>query len=1303
MPDEPLDRPEAEARLDERPVSRRQSEDSSAGPDGDTVSPLSARGRGRCHSGGRRQKSSPRKRPVSCAFPSSSSPSSSPSLSSFPSSLVSASGAEASPHPLSPEPRRVRRSKQVGTSPSPLALENDAKSQLISPGERAGDAAAHEGGRRWPKRQKPSSSSAFAPLASGGPTALAAGKGRRSRSGRGAEPHGEEAGEGGGDTGGSAKDGETEETPADRARREKKVSRAPASASSARRRPASTPVCSSPGSFFEERELLDRTYHPRACDAPWYHARWPSGAPLPPCFSSSEKAKEAWEVFFAQWLSATFACRPGCEERGRSAGDGGLGPFAASESPFSDSGFLPLAARAGEHQDLAKERSRLECGECMREGAIRGRRLTPDAARVGATPSDIRSLFNCLLYGHPEGLFEQRGAGFGYARRKRRRTEDRAAEGGEGRWVSSVTCEPSWPAEVQKKLEGEHETKEDAEVDEGAQENADPQSLTPCRLFFSPAPPPPPAPRRRQPESLAVRNQRLYGARDGAELLQAYRHLAAAAEAGRTREAREDAPVDSSLRSSETNATGEPEGRQRSREERKRERSQEGPQKTAAEHQALAASLEAPQGKAEGRRDRGRNSSAAGEEPGGQEGKRETKQRLGDKGSSDSRRRWDMALQVLSKLKMGHSCEAIFLGLGDLSFVSRKKLFFRRHFDFRWTSKKKLAHAAGAVSGTPETSAGQPSAESLASGSTDGKGPGETPSGPLGSTGPQQNASAGVADATLKKSSGLEKQGRRGKGRKEEEKRAASSLPPAKRPKRAPGGGRGGEATESALWNVLADPDDSQSLFLTSWPSLSPHREDRDACVSGDSQISVERRGERADQAAEERDVGTAGDCGGMATQIGRQATAGPCSLPPRPYRPLCLLSLLQRSRAVRRARFLRYLLEQMEPSSPSLLHQLLLKGQLRVKCDHDSDRRVEFDRHVSWLLSRLPGDPQVLRYAWWGRGGSPGLQRGLQISQRRGDLALQWIAFPPLNSPPSLYPTSTGNAGLARSLSWGCAPTPAQTADRRVGLQTRDELRDSLGDASAVGAAVAAAAAGALNGSAPGARWGGGLLPGSTVDPRIRSASGALGDREGTETGKGGTGSGTSGAAALGSATAVGPFATGLQGGGAVLGASQRQLLSLFRRVCPADILYRGLATGSVSLSWPTATELQVLRLPELLLDQQVMRLGDAFVWSFEGWVSNLVAVAPFLCVYTPHRRTQIGIKKRLGVRQLPNALLTKGSPPPADFDEANHGAIGSRLPSTASSLSPPPAFPDAGGSSSARDHGAGPGRKRERKGREK
>lgn len=64
-------------------------------------------------------------------------------------------------------------------------------------------------------------------------------------------------------------------------------------------------------------------------------------------------------------------------------------------------------------------------------------------------------------------------------------------------------------------------------------------------------------------------------------------------------------------------------------------------------------------------------------------------------------------------------------------------------------------------------------------------------------------------------------------------------------------------------------------------------------------------------------------------------------------------------------------------------------------------------------------------------------------------------------------------------------------------------------------------------------------------------------------------------------------------------------------------------------------------------------MRLGDAFVWSYEGWVSNLVAMAPFLSVYTPHRRMQIGMKKRLGVRQLPNALLTKDPPPPVQFSD--------------------------------------------------
>lgn len=110
------------------------------------------------------------------------------------------------------------------------------------------------------------------------------------------------------------------------------------------------------------------------------------------------------------------------------------------------------------------------------------------------------------------------------------------------------------------------------------------------------------------------------------------------------------------------------------------------------------------------------------------------------------------------------------------------------------------------------------------------------------------------------------------------------------------------------------------------------------------------------------------------------------------------------------------------------------------------------------------------------------------------------------------------------------------------------------------------------------------------------------------------------------------------------------------------------------------------------LAFSVQVMRLGDAFVWSYEGWVSNLVAMAPYLSVYTPNRRMQIGIKKRLGVRQLPNALLTKDAPPPVQFSDEGVSKVFSsssssffgQLLSLSMSDSPSPvplSFPHSGG----------------------
>ncbi|KEP67195.1 UNVERIFIED_CONTAM: hypothetical protein HHA_234990 [Hammondia hammondi] len=1107
---------------------------------------------------------------------------------------------------------------------SPLnVVERGPEAVMASPGEPSESAEKREGGRRRKRRLRPPSPSGSTPL--DGPS----GPSRRGRGRRFCAPQATPLGakEDGRDLEGT---GERETSSSD-TRREKNTAHAlsPAVAGSQCRQRTDAPLCCpAEGLLFDESDL-DRTLRPNARDAPWRHPLWPPRGPLPPCFApaSATEARETWEAFFSQWLHATFACRVeeasgGAEREEERRGEAGI--VSAVCRPSAPDGGLPsLTESAAEKEELMKDKEEVQCQE-----------------RVGSAPHEIRSLFNCLLYGHPDGLFDRCGP------KNRRRARDVASTSGKTWGVLTPAADPSASEE---RREGEESSKDETEKEINCF-----QSVTPCRLFFSPAPPPPPAPRRRHPESLAARNQRLYGARDGAELLQVYRHLAAASGAG-SRAAREDASADStSLRCESGDAVGPTRRRQGGREDGERERSEEGLQPAPCKRQARGRSLTtASQSPEEETGDVRSGAAAAVEEIGCHAGgKREMNSRVRERGSSDAdRRRWERALQVLAKLKMGHSCEAIFLGLGDLSFGSRKKLFFRRHFDFRWTSKKKLS---GALSGTPATG-GLPAAAARASDSNaDGSRPAETPTGALGSSGTQErdpSPSEGAAAALNAETSGLEEV-RVGGGKKENKNAATLALPPAKRSKRSHAGTRSSEVQDPAPWSVVADHEESQSLFLTSWPSLAPQTETRAECVSSDRKESA-----------------NSSDYGGLRSVSSLQT--------PRPYRPLCLLSLLQRSRAVRRARFLRYLLEQMEPESSSLLHLLLLKGQLRVKCDHDSDRRVEFDRHVSWLLSRLPGDPQLLRYAWWGRGGSPGLQRGLQISQKRGDLALQWIPLPSLSLPPSLYPTSVGNAPWSGALH-------DRVLDGRLGLQTRDEVGDSFKDAHAVGAAVAAAATGALSGSTPGVRWGGGLLSGSEGD---------------TETGKG-AGCGTGSVAALGSTAAVGLFASGLQGGGAVLGASQRRLLSLFRRVCPADVLCRGLATGSVSLSWPTATELQVLRLPELLLDQQVMRLGDAFVWSFEGWVANLVAVAPFLGVCTPHRRAQIGIKKRLGVRQLPNALLTKGSPPPSDFDET-HSGVSTRFSANAASLSLSP-FSEGAESSSVRGPRVGPPRKRGRKARE-
>ncbi|KFH07837.1 hypothetical protein TGMAS_234990 [Toxoplasma gondii MAS] len=1181
--------------------------------------------------------------PSSSSLSSSSSPSSSSLSSSSPSSSSSSrpsvtscdaactaetAGSAASPAARGMSGRCAGRRRRLA-SLSPLNfVEGSPEAVLASPGEPSESAEKREGGRRRKRRLRPSSPSESTPL--DGPAGLS----ERRRGRRSCVPQATPLGtnEDGGDLEGAGE----RETPSSDTRREKKAARmlSPAAAGSqCRQRTDATLCCPGEGLLFDEGDL-DRTLRPTARDAPWRHPLWPPRGPLPPCVASASAtdARETWEAFFSQWLHATFAGRVGEPSGGGEAEEerrGEAGIVSAASRPSTPEASLPrLTESAAEKEELMKDKEEVQM-QCQE--------------RVGSEPHEIRSLFNCLLYGHPDGLFDRCGT------KKRRRARDVPSASGEMWGVLTPAADPSASEERQK---WEEYTKDGTEKEINCF-----QSVTPCRLFFSPAPPPPPAPRRRLPESLAARNQRLYGARDGAELLQVYRHLAAASGTG-SRAVREDATADSpSLRCEAGDAVEPKKKRQGGREDRERERSEEGLQLAPSKRQARGRSLPtACQGPEEGTGN-GRSGAAAAVEETGclAGGKREmnSRSRVDERGSSDAeRRRWDRALQVLAKLKMGHSCEAIFLGLGDLSFASRKKLFFRRHFDFRWTSKKKLS---GELSGTAATGELPAAAARAADSNAEGCRHSETPSGALGSTGtqerdasPSERATAAVKEET----SGLDKEGRVGGSKKEDENASTLALPPAKRSKRSHAGTRSSEVQAPAPWSVLADHEESQSLFLTSWPSLSPQTEPGADCVSSDSKESA-----------------NSSDYGGLRTVSSLRT--------PRPYRPLCLLSLLQRSRAVRRARFLRYLLEQMEPQSSSLLHLLLLKGQLRVKCDHDSDRRVEFDRHVSWLLSRLPGDPQLLRYAWWGRGGSPGLQRGLQISQKRGDLALQWIPLPSLSLPPSLYPTSLGNA--SRSGAWH-----DRGLGGPLGLQTCDELGDSFEDAHAVGAAVAAAAAGALSGSTPGVRWGGGLLSGSEGD---------------TETGKGAA-CGAGSVAALGSTTAVGPFASGLQGGGPVLGASQRRLLSLFRRVCPADVLCRGLATGSVSLSWPTATELQVLRLPELLLDQQVMRLGDTFVWSFEGWVANLVAVAPFLGVCTPHRRAQIGIKKRLGVRQLPNALLTKGSPPPSDFDET-HSGVSTRLPANAASLPLSP-FPESAETSSMRGPRVGPPRKRGRKARE-
>ncbi|PFH35783.1 hypothetical protein BESB_054340 [Besnoitia besnoiti] len=1079
-----------------------------------------------------------------------------------------------------------------------------------------------------------------------------------------------------------------------------RVSLSPAASSIASsRRPQQRSPSSGSSSFpfflqEESGNSLDCTLAPHASDAPWHHPLWPASAPRPPCLardspvwggasaSLAARERQNWQAFFARWVATTFGAR------------------AARE---------PSLPRSAEGEEAAVSAG----GEGERSGAA------SEADHVGAAAVDIRLLFNCLLYGHPQGLFKRKEAGAEAPRGKRRRTEEGHAATQHQRAVpasaSSATPPAAQPSQGgssepvgsggKSALRDPSAARREAAVastgsagDGTARDGRDVQgeamsctspALIPCRLFFSPAPPAPLAPRRRQPTSLSARYRRMYGARDGRDLLQVYRHLtklclsagdgSSSANSGDS----EKATAESDQRGEsdvEVMEAVQPTGRR----QKGLAEAEEGPRRAVVAPASSALQTQ------EGRRGKGHGVKTATEEDETAclEGERcdRRKRRAGCEGHSEKttdKRRWEMALQVLSRLKVGHSCEAIFLGLGDLPFANRKKLFFRRIFNFRWSPKKKLsasplplAPCDAPANAAQAADAASPSA-SGASGSAD--------------TGNAKASATPGASPREETKQACANESRSGRGKKKDESKRAlassASPPPPKWQKRT-----NQECKETAPWATLVDPADSQSLFLSSWPSLAPHVEAEDASGCGGSTVATEEASGERTGGDRHREVSVTSSGSVRVSSAGAKRVA--LEAPPRPYRPLCLLSLLHMSRLVRRAQFLRYLREQMEPECASLLHLLLLKGHLRVKCDHDSDRRVEFDRHVSWLLSRLPGDPQLLRYAWWGRGGSPGLQRGLQISEKKGDPAAQWMSFPPLHSPPSLYPAPAApNAGPAPSRT-----ALAHPAEGRADRPARSDDGDrALEDAAAVGAALAAAAAGAINGPTPGIRWGGGLPEGLTSRLRGRGSSG---DRDtGADTGKGGvTASGAGAAVVVGTATSGG--AAGLQSG-PVLGSSQRRLLRLFRRVCPADVLHRALTTGSVSLSWPTATELQVLRLPELLLDQQVMRLADAFVWSFEGWVGNLVAVAPFLNVYTPHRRTQIGIKKRLGVRQLPNALLTKGSPPPpADFDDAHSSSSSSGVSRPFSASGPVPGLPLSPQTvSAAKDqNGSGGARKRRR-----
>lgn len=510
----------------------------------------------------------------------------------------------------------------------------------------------------------------------------------------------------------------------------------------------------------------------------------------------------------------------------------------------------------------------------------------------------------------------------------------------------------------------------------------------------------------------------------------------------------------------------------------------------------------------------------------------------------DESKRWQAALQVLGRLKGGQSCEAIFLGLGDLSQANRRKLLFSRLFDFRWTPKSSRgAVYEGGLSPTLSAGGGasrqlsREEGEEAEDAGTEAGGQ-ETRRGEEGDRESGRGLKRKGGDVDMLGSSSR-KRGRRATTMSMATESTSSSN------------SRGGGGEVSCSGDCLLEKEDFQSLFLSSWPSLlrgcQAARED-DGGKGERGRGGVENGNDREDREKMPPSETTAASRSLSSTRLPSSSASslsaspqfpqGASSFSCSPYRPLSLLSLIHRSRLVRRQRLLSYLLKGMESSSPPhVLPTLLQKGRLRVKCDHDSDRRVEFDRHVSWTLSRLPADPSLLRYAWWGKGNSAGLQKGLLISPKKGDLASQWLGGGRSKSSsssslaaPSLFNPFATSSSLSASSSLACPPGAAVVRAKRTrengnsggakaqdGERAQELLRDageagkrgeggdflfsvhisnknrdvelSPDQSSSVYTAVAMAAAGALLGDSVGARWGGGLFP--STPPSLRAGGG--------------------------------------------------------------------------------------------------------------------------------------------------------------------------------------------------------------------